>query len=387
MKRIFCILIAALLCLSMAACKTVGDPTPAEINEKTLKVGIICATDEKTAGSEAAAYREQLFVACRNTGLLDDQMMVKSNVSVVNSALAEEAIEECVRAGCAIVFGTAPGFETALKNKAAQYPRVTFVGLGNADATLPNYYAVQLKLYEGAYFCGLVAGVTTETNKLGLLAQNADSVETRQIANAFLLGARVANPDATVEIAATDVVSSDSREQNAVLNLKSAQCDVVLVALHSATAVKNVTDNRLMALSLSTRPVGENEYFLYSATPRLTDWFVDTIFGVLDKTKPYYNDMSVGYADGFIDWQAGSVTEWKGDAQLIPSKVQTYMNKNGWDPFSGVALTYSLGELTAAPAAVKDAAGEQKIAPSAGAPSRETLDGMNWLAEGVSVLK
>lgn len=388
MKRVLSLLLIAVLCLSMTACGF-GDPTPEEINFETLKVGVICTTDEEDDATEAAAYTEQILTAVKGVGLEKDQVIVYTDVSTTNSALAEEAIEECIREGCAVIFGTSTGFETAMKAKAAAYPRVTFVGLGSADSTLSNYFAFRIKMYEGAYLSGLIAGIQSKEGKLGMIAPaGATDAETCQIANAFLLGARVEKPAATLTLISTGAAQSESKEDAAVKTLQDAGCDMVLIATKGSAARTAAVDADMKVFTLSTMPDANTTALLYSVMPRLTDMFVDTMQMVLSDEAPYFNDMYVGYADGFLQCQAGSSTsedENVGDTYVLPGAVQRLMVTGNWDVFSGEALDWELGELTKKPAAVKDAEGNEKIAASTGVPTKDTLDGMTWLAEGITV--
>lgn len=390
MKRFAALLLIAVLCLSMTACRAKIDPTPAEINYDTLKVGVICTSNAEDETSEAAAFTEQIYSAIKGIGIEDAQVMVRSDISTTNSALAAEAIEECVQGGCAIIFGTSTGFADAMKVKAKEYPRVTFVGLGDADSSLSNYYAFRIKMYEGAYLCGLVAGIQSENGKLGMIAPAGETdPETCQIANAFLLGARVENPDATLTLIPTDAAQSDSKEDAAVTTLKNAGCDMVLISTKGTRALNAATTNGMTVFTLYTSPAETNESVAYSVMPRLTDMFTDTMQSVLSEIEPYFDNMYVGYADGFLNCVAGSSgsREVIGDTYVLPGEVQSLMMKGTWEVFSGVSLNWELGELTIVPTAIKASDGSEKIAASKGAPAGATLSGMTWLTQGITVQK
>lgn len=387
MKRILSVLLIAALCLSLTACGSFTDLTEDDFGDD-LRIGIVSTTDADDSYSEAAAFHEQILSAVKSLGLTEQQLSVRDDISTTNSALAEEAIETCLKEGCSIIFGTSAGFATAMKNKAAAYPDVTFVGLGDPDSSLTNYYAFHIKMYEGAYLSGLIAGIQSKEGKLGMIAPAAvNDPQTCQIANAFLLGARVQKPEATLTLLSTGAAESESKEREAVTALKEAGCDMLLIATKGSKAVEAATDAGMKCFTMYTMPDTSNEAVLYSVMPRLTDVFVDTVQAVLSEQPPYFTNMYVGYRDGLLHCRAGTVSseEVVGDTYVLPGAVQNLMLTEEWDVFSGEAVQWKLGELTRIPAAVKNAAGEQKIAASAGAPSYETLSAMTWLMEGVTV--
>lgn len=387
MKRFIALILATLLCLSMAACS--GDPTPADINYDTLKVAVICASSDEEEYSEAAAYLKQLETAASMVGIKKNQLVLYNEVSITNSALAEEAIEECIQEGCAIIFGTSEGYATAMKNLAKKYPRVSFVGLGEADKALDNYYAFRIKTYEGAYFCGLVAGIRSESGVLGMIApKGKEDIETCQIANAFLLGARVTNAKATLNLISVDAARSATKEEEAVKALDALKCDMVLITTRGDAARTCAAKEGMIALNMYTDPAQEDANVLYSVMPRFGDVFADAMQAILSDAKPYYTDKYFGYVDGLLTCTAGSIMDKEstyGDIYVLPGEIQSVLFKGEWDVFSGEAFTWKKGKLTAKPAAIKDTEGNEKIAASAGIPSDKTLTAMDWLMEGITV--
>lgn len=382
MKRVFCVVMAVLLCVALTAC---GDPTPKEITEQTLKVAIICAGDSQVETSQATAYAQQLQNAAQMVQLQSGQYAICDGISPNNAALAEEAIRDCIEDGFGVVCGTAAGYAPAMKKLAAEYPRVTFVQVGEADETLPNYYAYQVKTYEAAYFCGLVAGFHTQSGKLGMIVSETESVEAHQMANAFLLGVQVKKPDATLL-----VQKAFAEEENRVAanNLYLEGCDGILVTTDSAEALSFLGEGGIRTYVVYGQPEMKDTVG-YAVTVTHQNQLGDTLQAVLSKQKPYYNNMYVGYADGFLQCQSGFDGGGSNDAVSVPAEVQKLLRKGTWDVFSGVKLAwdgmaYMFAET---PAAIRDADGNVRIAAGAGIPTAETLNGMNWWMQGVSVLQ
>lgn len=388
MKRIIALLFAVCLCLGLTAC---GDPIPAELTLKNLKIAVICSGVEEEDYSAAAAILDQLESAGTSTGLKKNQLTFYSEVSINNIALAEEAIEECVLEGNALIFSTNEQYAPAMKRMAEKYPRVTFIGLGDADPSLKNYFAFHIKMYEGAYLCGLTAGMQSEKGKLGLLVSTPETdPETCQIANAFLLGAQVINKKATLDVYCINTTKSDAAAESAIQALHNNGCDTVLIAAESAKALETAQKNNMHITTLFLDAAQKHGSVTYAAIPRFTDVFVDGIQAVLTENgTPYFNDGYYGCGDSVLSCSSGSFAdkEISGDIYLLPDTALSALFKADQDVFSGVQGKWKNGVFTTSPAAITDANGNEKIAAGAGKPTKETLDGMTWLIEGIVLHK
>lgn len=379
MKRIFYILLAICFCISLTAC---GDPTPQEINDETVKMVLICEGDADEETSQAAAYATQLQAASTMMGLKEEQYVVHDGIADANSALVEGVIVAYIKDGYSIVFGTEAGYAPAMKKLAAEYPRVTFVQVGDADETLPNYYAYQVKTYEGAYLCGLVAGRFSENGKLGMIAADLAAPETHQMANAFLLGAQVRKPNATLIVASS--TSGDYR--SAVSKLSQNECEGVLVTVDSKDVVDLVKRSSMRAYTVAGQT--DTEKITYHVTVQHRSQLMDTFQAVLSKEKPYYNNLRVGYTDGFLQGETG-YEENGADVYVIPDAAKAFLSKGQWDVFAGVKLAWdgTVGVFAETPAAIKDTEGTVRIPAGAGIPANDTLNGMDWWMQGVTVLQ
>ncbi|MDQ3250541.1 MAG: BMP family protein [Chloroflexota bacterium] len=99
----------------------------------------------------------------------------------------------------AIIFGDAFGNEEAVRRIAAEYPEIAFVfgsGLGPSE---PNLSVFDNWIHEPAYLCGLIAGSLTEANRIGVVG-GYPVPEVNRIVNAFIAGAKEANPDVQVGV-------------------------------------------------------------------------------------------------------------------------------------------------------------------------------------------
>ncbi|WP_295467636.1 BMP family ABC transporter substrate-binding protein [uncultured Pseudomonas sp.] len=146
------------------------------------------------------------------------------NVPETASAI-RPAAERFIKRGANIVIGTAFGYSDTFKQLAEQYPEVAFL---NASGTtngrnLESFYG---RTYESQYLCGMAAGATSKTGKLGFVAANPFGVVNWTI-NAYELGARQMNPNATLTVIYTGSWNDPVKERAAAAALIDQGADVI----------------------------------------------------------------------------------------------------------------------------------------------------------------
>ena len=137
-----------------------------------IKVGFVHISDPSDMGY---TYNHDLGTKemQKELGLSDDQIINKYNVP--EDAECDTALRELVEAGCNIIFATSFGFEDYVKEVAAEYPDIQFchaTGFQASDSGLDNFHNYFASIYEGRYLAGIAAGLKTETNKLGYVAED-----------------------------------------------------------------------------------------------------------------------------------------------------------------------------------------------------------------------
>ena len=75
-------------------------------------------------------------------------------------------------------------------------------------------------------------------------------------------------------------------------------------------------------------------------------------------------------------------------AYMLSDAAKTYLKKGEWNVFAGVKLAWdgTVNMFAESPAAVKDTEGTVRIPAGAGTPTAETLNGMDWWMQGITVL-
>lgn len=127
-----------------------------------------------------------------------------------------EVIEDLIADGCKIIICNSFGYGEWELECAEAHPEVYFfhaTGVEQRD-NLSTYFG---RIYQMRYLSGIVAGMQTETNEIGYVAAFPIAEVNRGI-NAFTLGVRLVNPEATVYVKWSD--SWTGEEENAEATAK-----------------------------------------------------------------------------------------------------------------------------------------------------------------------
>ena len=211
MKKIISLILAALLVLSLVACGSTNTDTPAtdasnpteeaktgkDISEmKVAELHYSVVED----GGWAQAMHEGLVKACEELGMdPETQIITMEDIAEEDTALIETTVESCVENGADIIFGCSAGYVTVFSELADQYPDVIFAQQGND--VYDNIVEMQIRGYEGEFLAGYLCGLlNTESDEFGFCASMTGDASVRTALNAYTLGARYANPNATVQV-------------------------------------------------------------------------------------------------------------------------------------------------------------------------------------------
>ncbi|MDD3217982.1 MAG: BMP family ABC transporter substrate-binding protein [Lachnospiraceae bacterium] len=191
-----------------------------------LKVGFVYVGDESDQG-----YTYNFMMGTdevqESLGLSDDQIIEKTNVGEDSSC--ETALRELAEAGCNIIFATSFGFEDYVMEVAPDYPDVQFchaTGYQSAASDLANTHNYFSSIYEARYLSGIIAGMKTQTNKLGFVAA-MPYAEVISGYTAFYLGAKSVNPDVQMEVMYTNTWNDANLEAQLAQALIDDGCDVL----------------------------------------------------------------------------------------------------------------------------------------------------------------
>lgn len=152
--------------------------------------------------------------------------------SVPEGAEAVRVITELVESGCNMIFTTSFGYMDPTLEVAKKYPEVHFHHCSGykTNENMTNYFG---KMYQAKYLAGIVAAKMSKTGKLGYVAP-FPIPEVVRLINAYTLGARSINPDATVQILWTNSWFDPVHEKEAANSMIADGCDVITQGADSA---------------------------------------------------------------------------------------------------------------------------------------------------------
>jgi simple sugar transport system substrate-binding protein len=274
--------------------------------------------------------------------------------------------------GAKLLFPTSFGyFDPHILKMAEKYPDVTFLhcgGMYTEGKTPKNVGSYFGYIDEAQYVAGIVAGLTSKTNKLGFVAAKPIPQVLRNI-NAFTLGALSVNPKVTTSVIFTGDWSLPVKEAEATNSLVDQGADVVTSHVDSPKVVIETAEKRGIfstgyhANQAALAPKG----YLTGAEWNWAVVYKDYVEKV-KSGKPWEHLVRGGFKQGFIKMSP------YGAAVTAETKAKADAAKE--------ALT--AGTLTIFKGPMKDNAGKEII--PAGTDRGQTdieLEKMNYLVAGV----
>jgi basic membrane protein A len=284
-----------------------------------------------------------------------------------NPADAERVIRGFAQDGYDIIVTTSFGYMNPTANVAQEFPDTTFVHI-SGFLTGPNLSTAFGKIEEPRYVSGLIAGAMTESNQIGYVAAYPIPEVIRGI-NAFTLGVREANPEATVNVVWTNTWFNPQQERQAAEALLDAGADVI--AQHQDT-----TGPQLAAQDRGVYGVGYNADMSRQApeavlTSPIWNWgvyytdLVEQVMGGTWETNQYWG----GWQDGVVGLAP--------IGPMVPDDVRATAEAEIEQFESGEKTIYTIftGPLN-------DQSGTERVADSVAMTDEELLS-MDWFVEGV----
>ena len=259
MKKFLALFLAAVLCLSLAACgakdnnaqtnnddqqndQQQGSDTPSTGDENVstgnaVKVGFIFLHDENSTYD--LNFINAAKLACEELGV---DYMTKTNIPEGQECY--EAAMDLVDNGCNVVFADSFGHEDYMIQAAKKCPDVQFchaTGTRAHTEGLDNFHNAFASIYEGRYLAGIAAGmklnemidagtITAEQAVMGYVGAYTYA-EVVSGYTSFFLGARSVCPSVTMKVTFTGSWYDETAEKEAANKLIDQGC--VLISQHA----------------------------------------------------------------------------------------------------------------------------------------------------------
>ena len=383
MRKLASLLLAVLLVLlPVAAMSGCGTSVPAD-----FKVGVIHIGNPSDGAGYSYAHDQGIVAMQKELGLSDDQIVRKVNINDGDAAATKTAMEECIEAGCKIIFGTSWGYMETMADLAEQYPDVYFShgsGYMSNDTNFNNYFG---RIYQARYLSGIAAGLKTQSDNIGYVAaMDINNSEVTGGLDAFAKGVAAVNPDAKIYVKVTNTwfdVDLEGQSAEALLDLG---CDVI--AQHCDT-----TAPQLAAEKAGVWGCGYNSDMTSAApaahlTAPIWNWgvyYTEATKAAIDGKFTEMGNYFGGLKEGFVDISPLSANCAE-NTQTIIDEVKKLIKDGSFGVFDGKQISVNGTTVTLIDEALTDNAGNTIVEAGGACLDDGTITGgINWYYKNVIV--
>ena len=332
-----------------------------DVTENATKVGVIM-NGSKTDRSWNQAHYEALekTAAELNLSITYEESVLAENVA--------EIVDSFVKEECKIIIACSFEYGEHIVKAAEQYPEIFFFHATGTESrkNLSSYFG---RMYQMRYLTGIAAGLQTETNEIGYVAAFPISEVNRGI-NAFTLGVRSVNPNATVYVTWTNSWGSDSLTAEATESLISKHnIDVITMHSDSLETVRIADEYGIASIGYN---VDNSEFYPETfLTAAVWDWekfYTPNILKCLQgkfEGRNYWE----GSDTGIIDTAPLSGKAKAGIREAMEAERE-HLNSGTYDVFYGP---------------IKDNEGNLRIEDRESLSDNAMLNEFDWYVEGVVI--
>lgn len=190
--------------------------------QKKLKIGFVHARNPQDSGWTLAHDLGRLEMEAAMSDAVETYAIYDASETIE----AFDDIQGLADQGMDVIFTTSEVFRKQTLRCALENPKTLFFNCSESRPYLhmSNYYG---KTYEPKYLMGLLAGISTESDKIGYLAATPNAENLASI-NAFAIGVKTVNAKARVFVAYT--ASWNSLERNPVAEEALIEAGVDIIA-------------------------------------------------------------------------------------------------------------------------------------------------------------
>jgi basic membrane protein A len=284
-----------------------------------------------------------------------------------NPADAERVIRQFAQDGYDVIFTTSFGYMDPTINVAQDFPDTTFIHISGFK-TADNVGTGFGKIEEPRFVSGQLAGMMTESNQIGYVAAFPIPEVIRGI-NAFTLGVREVNPEATVRVVWTNTWFDPAKERQAAEALLDGGADVIAQHQDTAGPQQAAEDRGLYGVGYNAdmAPLAPGAV-LTSAIWNWAPYYIDIVESVMNGTwesEQYWG----GWQDGVVDMAP--------IADFVPDDIRTAIEEEVARFKSGEETIYTIFT-----GPIADQTGEIRV-PEGQTMTDEELLSMNWFVDGV----
>ena len=277
---------------------------------------------------------------------------------------SERVMINMARKGYDLIFATSYGYMDSMLKVAGQFPKTVFMHCSGYKLApnMGNYFG---RIYQARYLTGLVAGAMTRSKQIGYVAAFPIPEVIRGI-NAFTLGVRAANPDATVRVVWTKTWYDPATEKESAKSLLDVKGDVIAQHQDSPGPQEAAQERGAYSVGYNT------DMAAFAPKAHLT--------AAIWNWAPFYKEVVESVRNG--TWKSAPI--WPGMEKgivniapfgpMVPEDVKNRVLTEKTRIANGEDRIFS--------GPIKDQKGNLKIAAGEIASDKDLL-GMTWFVEGV----
>lgn len=313
---------------------TVGPSTP---SPKKFKVALILPGRIDDLSWNEAAYRGLAKTHEQMSDIFDfDWTEGVYNVPDVAPALRDYA----AKGYDLIIYWGAQG-QDPIKEVAKDYPNLHFV-IGCGWENAPNLAICDVRLEDGAYVMGVLAGLMTKTNKIGALG-GVDIAEIHRGHVAYEMGAKSVNPDVKAVNLFTGDWTDATKAKTLCLSLYREGADIIWTSGDGISIGLNEAAKAARAEGLKVY-VLQNEFDQNELAPDII--LSGLIYDWSACFTPIIQDLADGKLSGKTYWATLAngglkIAPYHGLESEVPQQVKDKVNQTVNDIIAGKIVTYS----------------------------------------------
>lgn len=330
-------------------------------NKNKEKIGFIMSGNCFDEGWNGVQY-QGIMKAGEEAGV---KVMIVENVEEF-SGQCEVAVKKLVRQGCGLLILSSYNYSGEIYHFAEEYPEVSFY-VNSSEYHTTNMTSYFVKMYQARYLAGIIAGMTTKTNKIGYVASMSNNEVNRGI-SAFTLGVRRVNPEAEVVVMFTGSWENEAAEKEAAeLLIEDAGVDVLTYHQNKSYVIEVAEKRNVYSIGYQS----ERRFSEKNLTSVCCDWsliYKELIQAFLKGRANATDNFWIGIETGAVGLTAFS--------ECVPQKAEEEVKKATQELLNGKAIFSGV---------IYDTEGRQRCGEDEIISDECLLEHFDWLVEGVTL--
>jgi len=360
MRKSVAVIAVFLLIAMMAGCGG-GSAEAGGEEGQTVKIGVFNNNTADSGGWTKSHYDAVEYLKAQ---VPEAEVIWVEEVPETGSDSAR-VIDELAAEGCNIIVGSSFGHMDAVYAGAERHPDIHFFHC-QGYVSRENMSVFDVRDYEAIFLTGYAAGRMAKTDEIGFVAAQPMPTVIRAV-NGFALGARYANPNATVRVIFTNSWYDPAREKEAADGLIDAGCSVV--GMHASSPAVPQTCQEKGAYT-----VGFHEDMSGFAPDAMLTSFIWNWGPIYEHMAKSYLDGTIASEDIFWGLEKGCGGIAPLNTSIIPEDIVADIEALRGQLETGEVKVFA-GELKDNTGTVRVAAGEEI--------TTEAVKSMDWLVENV----